>query len=210
MTVVYLIRHGESELNREGMFRGTVDAPLNERGRLQAEAVGRALLKADLDAVLSSPLARALDTAHAVALPHRLEVRTEKAFTNINLGVWQGRLKNEVAREYPREWELWTSAPERLLIQGGESVGEVRERAWNRLSRLVEGEFRGKTIAVVTHRTVIKGILAAVVGLERSYFWKFYLDPASYSVVRHSDEIGYHLYQLNVTTGVPASKPEVF
>ena len=210
MTVAYLIRHGESELNRGGLFRGTIDVPLNEHGRLQAEAVGRALAKAKLDAVFSSPLARALDTAHAVALHHRLEVRIEKDFSNIHLGEWQGRPKVQVAKEYPREWSLWVSNPERLLLPGGESVGEVRERAWKRLTTLMTGECRGQRIAVVTHRTVIKGLLGAVVGLERSYFWKFYADPASYTVVRHSDETGYFLYQLNVTSGIPPSNLEAF
>ncbi len=210
MTVVYLIRHGESELNRGGMFRGTVDVPLNEHGRLQAEALGRALAKARLDIVFSSPLARALDTAHAVALPHRCEVRIEKDFTNINLGEWQGRPKAQVAKEYPKEWALWVSAPERLLVPGGESIAEVRERAWNRMVSLVHGEWRGRRIAIVTHRSVIKGLLASVVGLEKDYFWKFYLDPASYSVVHHTEGTGFYLYQLNVTSGIPQSSTELF
>ncbi|MCU0611384.1 MAG: histidine phosphatase family protein [Candidatus Eisenbacteria bacterium] len=210
MTVAYLIRHGESELNRGGVFRGTVDVPLNEHGRLQAEALGRALAKTRLDAVFSSPLARAFDTAHAVALPHRREVCIDKAFGNINLGEWQGKPKAQVARDYPEEWRLWTSNPERLLVPGGESVGEVRERAWRRLAALVTGECRGQRIAIVTHRTVIKAVLGAVLGLDRDYFWKFYLDPASYTVVMHSDEAGFYLYQMNVTTVIPPSAMEVF
>lgn len=210
MTVVYLIRHGESELNRGGMFRGTLDVPLNEHGRLQAEGVARALAKVKLDAVFSSPLARALDTAHTVALAHKLDVRVDRAFTNINLGEWQGRPKTEIAAKYPREWDTWVRCPERLVVPGGESVPEVRARAWDRLCALVGGECRDQRIAIVTHRTVIKVLLAAAVGLERDYFWKFYVDPASYSVIRHSDETGFYVYQVNVTTGVPASPHEVF
>ncbi|MBN1426310.1 histidine phosphatase family protein [Candidatus Fermentibacteria bacterium] len=209
MTFVYLVRHGESELNRGGMFRGTVDAPLNEHGRLQAEALGKALSRVGLDAVVSSPLARALDTAHAVALPYGLEVRIDRSFTNIHLGEWQGRLKAQVAKEYPQEWALWVSSPEQLLVPGGESIGEVRERAWHRL-RMVPQEFAGKRIAIVTHRTVIKTLLAAVVGLEHDYFWKFYLDPASYTVLMHEEERGFCIYQVNVTPGATVSPLEEF
>ncbi len=210
MTVVYLMRHGESDFNREGLFRGTLNVPLNEHGRLQAEALGRALAKVDITAVYSSPLARALDTAHAVALPHDLEVEVDDAFRNINLGQWQGKRKVDIARSYPEDWRLWTTVPEQFLPPGGESVGEVQERAWAGLVALTKRRHRDETIAVITHRSVIKTLLGAVLGLKQGYFWKFYLDPASYCRLTYRDDEGFVLNQVNISSGVPGSPMEEY
>jgi broad specificity phosphatase PhoE len=210
MTIVYLVRHGESEFNRRGLFRGTIDVPLNERGGLQADALGRALAKTSLAAIYSSPLARAVDTAHAVALPHDLEVVIDRHFTNIALGVWQGKAKADVAAQFSDEWVLWKTTPEKLLIPGGETLGEVRERAWQRVVQLAQHEHRGERIAIVTHRSVIKVIVAAAVGLETDFFWRFHIDTASYSALAYHDEIGFFLHQLNMSCGIPTSGFEEF
>lgn len=210
MTIVYLVRHGESEFNRRGVFRGTIDVPLNEHGGLQAEALGRALAKTSLSAIYSSPLARAVDTAHAVALPHALEVEIDQHFTNIALGMWQGKAKADVAVQFPHEWNRWKTSPEKLLIPGGESLGEIRERAWERVVQLVKHEHVGERIAIVTHRSIIKVILGAAVGLETDYFWKFHINTASYSTLAYSDEIGFFLRQLNMGCGIPTLGFEEF
>jgi broad specificity phosphatase PhoE len=210
MTIVYLVRHGESDFNRRGIFRGTIDVPLNEHGGLQAEALGRALAKTSLSAVYSSPLGRAVDTAHAVALHHDLEVTIDPHFTNIRLGIWQGKPKAEVAVQFPHEWSLWTKSPEKLLIPEGESLGEIRDRAWERVVQLVQREHVGEQIAIVTHRSIIKVILGAAIDLETGYFWKFHIDTASFSTVSHSDEVGFSLHQLNIGCGIPSSGFEEF
>jgi probable phosphoglycerate mutase len=209
MTIVYLIRHGESDFNREGVFRGVIDVPLNEHGRLQAESLGRMLARVQLAAVYSSPLARALDTAHAVALPHDLEVQINEAFQNINLGSWQGKRKTEIARLYPDDWSIWKTEPERFVPPNGETIGEVRDRAWQELSRLVR--FHEHTsIAIVSHRSVLKTIFASVLGLKERYFWRFYLDPASVSTVTFHVDEGFVLQQFNVTSGIPNSPKEEY
>jgi len=209
MTVVYLLRHGESDFNRDGIFRGIIDVPLNEHGRLQAESLGRMLARMQLSAVYSSPLARALDTAHAVALPHDLEVQINHAFQNINLGSWQGKRKKEIARLYPDDWHLWKTEPERFVPPGGETIGEVRERAWGEISRLARFH-EHSTIAVISHRSVIKTIFASILDLQGRYFWKFYLDPASVSKVTYHVDEGFVLQQMNITSGIPNSPKEDF
>ena len=209
MTIVYLIRHGESDFNRDGIFRGIVDVPLNEHGRLQAESLGRMFAKIDLSSVYSSPLARALDTAHAIALPHDLEVQINHGFQNINLGAWQGKLKKEIARLHPDDWHQWTTEPERFVPPGGETIGEVRDRAWAEITRLAKLHEHA-SFAVVSHRSVIKTILASIFDLKERYFWKFYLDPASMSKISYHEVEGFVLQQMNVTSGIPNSPKEDF
>jgi broad specificity phosphatase PhoE len=186
MTDIVIVRHGETELNRLGTFRGRADVPLNDRGREQASAVGAALKGEPLAAVLSSPLVRALDTARPIASEHGLEPVVDLAFHNIDLGEWQGAEKKRVEREHPDLWELWINDPDRLEIPGGERLAEVRERAYRRTLELVE-EYRDRRLAVVTHRSVAKLLMGALLGMTEGYFWKFYLDNAGFSVVGHRE-----------------------
>ena len=96
MTELVLVRHGETELNTAGVFRGRKDVPLNARGIEQAAGVADALADPPVTAVYSSPMVRALDTARAIASKHGLEPVLDDAFNNIDLGEWQGGWKEKV------------------------------------------------------------------------------------------------------------------
>ncbi|MBN2564085.1 MAG: histidine phosphatase family protein, partial [Candidatus Eisenbacteria bacterium] len=151
MTEIVVVRHGETELNTQGVFRGRFDAALNERGMRQAESVARALADPPLAAVYSSPLLRAMDTARAIAAAHGLDPVSDEAFNNIDLGDWQGVPKAAVKRDHPELWRLWMEDPDALRIPGAESLADVRERTLARAIELV-GRHEGHRIAVVTHR----------------------------------------------------------
>jgi len=138
MTEIVLVRHGETEFNAAGVFRGRADVALNERGLSQAEAVANTLSCTPVAAVFASPMVRAMDTARAVASRHDLEPLVDLAFNNIDLGEWQGREKECVRLEQPELWRLWKEDPDALEIPGGESLADVRERAYARTLELVD------------------------------------------------------------------------
>ena len=186
MTEIILVRHGETELNTAGVFRGRADVALNERGRSQADAVGSALSTVPLAAVYSSPMVRALDTARAVAAPHGLKPIVDQAFNNIDLGEWQGASKELVEREQPELWRLWRDDPDALRIPGGETLTNVRERSYTRTVELARAHPDAR-IAIVSHRSVAKLLTGALLGMESGYFWRFYLDNAGYSVFGFND-----------------------
>ena len=98
MTRIILVRHGETDWNKEQIFRGRIDVPLNSTGLKQAKATGEALKDWKIDAVYSSPLSRALDTAKAIAELHpSISFKEAEGFTDIDFGKWQGM---------PHKW-LW-------------------------------------------------------------------------------------------------------
>ena len=187
MTEIVLVRHGETELNTAGVFRGRADVALNQRGLEQAEAVASALSGTPVTAVLTSPMVRAVATARAVASPHDLKPIVDPAFNNIDLGEWQGREKERIRLEQPEPWRLWKEDPDALQIPGGESLADVRERAYARTLELVD-EYAGSRIVVVSHRSVAKLLAGALMGMESGYFWKFYLDNAGYSVFGFNED----------------------
>lgn len=184
MTHIVLVRHGETESNRLGVFRGRLDVPLNDVGRAQAEGLAAALAGESMAAVYSSPLARAWDTARALAGRHGLAPVVDEAFNNIDLGAWQGKDKSRIERDEPDLWRLWITDPERLALPGGgETLAGVRARSHRRALELVR-EHEGTRFAIVTHRSVLKLLGGALLGIEDP-FWKLYLDNAGYCVVAH-------------------------
>jgi len=154
--VIYLLRHGETEWNREGRLQGHGDSPLTERGLSQAVAMGGALRRAIGDAALpgyslvSSPLGRALATARfaaAVTGHDPAAIVEEPRLRECGFGSWEGEIYNEIEDLHPEAWrareaDRWNTQP-----PGGESYAQVAERvgAW-----LAEQDEAAKLI-VVSH-----------------------------------------------------------
>ncbi|MEA4880620.1 MAG: histidine phosphatase family protein [Synergistaceae bacterium] len=197
-TTILIARHGECRGNTDGLFRGRMDFPLNDRGRIQAEELAGAIAPLRPTVLYSSPLLRAVETAEACGRRCSLPVLIEEGFNNISLGPWEGQPKTEIAREFPREWELWLKDPEQLDIEGGETLSQVFLRSMESLNRLVNAH-RGETILILTHRTVIKPLLAGCLAIPSPWFWKTHTDTAAYSILHFDDLHGYSLYALNRT-----------
>jgi broad specificity phosphatase PhoE len=197
-TLIILVRHGECEGNIKGMFRGRTDFPLNGRGFIQAQDLAQELESFPIKYIYTSPLSRARQTAEAIGEQCEVEVKIEEGFNNIELGSWEGRLKNEIAELYPKEWELWINNPEKLRVQNMETLYDVQKRAKSCLDSLVSKR-NGETFAVVTHRAVLKPLIAACLNIVSPYFWKIHLDTASYSLLSYKENRGYCLIQLNQT-----------
>ena len=206
-TRIYLIRHGETEFNRQGVFRGRLDIDLNDVGIKQAGETGRALMGEGIAYVLTSPLKRAVATARTVSECLGVGYEADEAFNNINLGSWQGVPKNKVKQDYPEEWGKWTTEPEHLILPGGESVEDVKRRASVRIDEVIRA--REGAFAIVTHRSVIKVLAAHMLGVPPPYFWKFYIDNAAYSVFEYN-ESGFMLVGWNMSSHLSEKVKEVF
>jgi len=208
VTELVILRHGETELNRDGVFRGRLDVPLNEHGREQAEAAAEALATVPVAAVYSSPLSRAYDTAAAVASRHGLEVTIDEAFHNFDLGEWQGRPKERVRTESPELWDRWVNDPANLRIPGGETLDDVRDRAEARARELV-ALHEDERIVIATHRSVAKLLGGALLGLGTESFWSFYLDNAGYTIFGHNER-GFVLLTWNEAAHLGERVVELF
>ena len=197
-TTVVLVRHGECEGNREGLFRGRTDFPLNASGLAQAQALAEELNSLGITKIYSSPLSRARTTAELIAEKTGAPLEISQGFQNITLGPWDGKSKDFVRREYPREWEIWLSDPEKLELPGAESMKALQDRSFQALEEAVT-RHEGETFAVVTHRALLKPLLARCMGIGSPYFWRLHIDTASYSTLRHEKGRGYCCTLLNQT-----------
>jgi broad specificity phosphatase PhoE len=109
MTRVYLVRHGTTEWNREEIFRGRADCPLNETGRAEARAVAHYLQGMGIEKIYSSPLSRAAETAQAVAAAAGVPVIFKASFTDLDFGDWRMPLR-EVKKNIPKITEFGAAA----------------------------------------------------------------------------------------------------
>lgn len=202
-TKILLVRHGECAENREGVFRGRRDVPLSDRGRSQAELLAEEISRSFApSALFSSPLQRARDTAQAIGQRAGIPVVERSGFTNMALGPWEGHAKMFIRETYPEEWSLWINNPERLVLEGAETLDDVQRRAYANLEHLVRSH-EGETFVVVSHRAVLKPLLAACLGIQAPSFWRLHLDTASYSVLVHEKVRGYTCTLLNQTRHLP-------
>ena len=197
MVKVILIRHGETDWNTKQIFRGRKDIPLNEVGLAQAKAVGVSLSDIQIDAIYSSPLGRALETAKVLAESRSLEVELEEGFIDIDFGKWQGITHEKVKEEYESLYEMWLKNPQMVTFPGGESLKDVRTRSMEALEKVIK-KHPGKTIAIVSHRVLNKVLLCSVLGLELSHFWYIKQDTCAINRLEYKDG-KFYLTLLNDT-----------
>ena len=154
------MRHGATDWNKSRLAQGQADIPLNRKGRRQAREAAVALSSTDIEAVYASDLQRAVDTARPLAAEQGVEVVTDPAFREIDQGDWEGIHTDEIRRRWP---ELWGPARHLNRRPGGESPGEVTERALAGLRRVLEAHPSG-TVAIVSHGGTIRWLVAAAKG----------------------------------------------
>ncbi len=163
MKKIYLIRHGETESNRKGIFRGRLDIPLSPNGREQAADLKRYFENIPVDIVYTSPLQRAVETAETV-FPGHTPVK-EKWLNNLDLGEWSGMEKAIVKERSPEMWEDWVKRPESIRFPGGERLWDVHKRMSLFLGKVAYGD--DEIVAAVSHRSVLKVLIAFTMGMEK-------------------------------------------
>ena len=206
MTQIILCRHGETEWNVNEVFRGRCDVGLNEVGIKQAELLGDYLRDFKIEAVYSSPLKRALDTAKFVAQHHGLDIGVAEGLVDFDYGTWQGLTHREVKDRYKTLYERWLREPHLVRVPGGDTLGEVRKRARSMVDGVVSKH--NGIVVLVSHRVVNKVLICSLLGLGTSHFWNirqdvggftiFHYEGDRFTLIRHNDTS--HLKQIQQYT----------
>jgi len=150
MTHLCLIRHGQTDWNLEGRYQGQSDVPLNETGLAQAGSLITKLNGHSFNAIYSSDLKRARQTAEPIAKLLGLDVQIEPRLREINQGEWEGVLVDEIKARYAELWSQRTVDPASVRPPGGETVGEVAERVYAALDDIAR-LFPNGQLLIVSH-----------------------------------------------------------
>jgi len=156
-----LVRHGETDWNREDRIQGGLDIPLNEVGKKQARGIALELANTPIDYIFSSRLSRAYETAMEIARLHRLQVVTDSRLDELRQGKWEGMKTSEVRVLYPSLHSKWERNPASVTPPGGESVKEISQRTKDFLEEnIIPGQGTGVIVAHKVINALIKSILA--------------------------------------------------
>ena len=193
MTTFLLIRHGETDAVGREIMGWRPGWHLNANGREQAKRLADRLSHRRLQAIYTSPLERAVETAAILAAPHELEPRQDADFAEVRFGQWEGVKIGELdQREDLRRYYQFRSG---VRPPGGELLGEVQTRVVRKLQALA-AVHDGAEVAVVSHGDALRSALAFYLGIPLDMILRFEISPASLSVLEVS-EWGARLMSMN-------------
>jgi broad specificity phosphatase PhoE len=186
MTCVYLIRHGQTAWNKEEIFRGRTDVPLDGTGLRQAELAGEYFKGMEIHGIYASPLARAWETAQKIAKFHNLKVQPSEGIIDMSFGKWEGHPHQEIQKTDREIYQQWREEPHKVRLPGGESLEDVRIRAMAALGEAIRLH-PGKTVVLVSHRVVNKVLICGILGMDNSHFWQISQDPTAINLIQYKD-----------------------
>ena len=160
MTKLIFVRHGQSEANKQGYFTGHINIPLTEIGKKQAENTAEFLKDYKIEAIYSSDLIRAVQTAEPTAKQHNLKINTSKELRELNAGEWEGKKFEYLIQNYPESYgNVWRNDCGRSKADGGESVLALASRVYAKVNEIAKNH-KGQTVAIFTHATPLRVLSA--------------------------------------------------
>jgi broad specificity phosphatase PhoE len=188
-----LVRHGETQWNREGRFQGIRDIPLNENGQKQAQKAADFLKDVNLNFAVSSPMARPKETAEIILQYHpEIPLDLQPDLTEICHGLWEGKLETEIEADFPGLLQQWKTKPETVQMPEGEDLQQVWDRAiacWNDIVKIYGDSEQHQIGIVVAHDAINKVILCYLLGLKPEHFWNVKQGNGAVSVIDYLDGI---------------------
>jgi probable phosphoglycerate mutase len=161
--MLFCLRHAESTYNAQGRIQGHLNVPLSPLGRRQSEAVAAALAGEPIEAVYSSPLLRAVQTAEPLARVLNLEIRVLPGLIELNAGIFQGKSHRELAELHPAEWARWRSGDPDYAIPGGESRRDLMRRGRQVLEEILALGHR--QVVISSHGALLAGAMKALLDI---------------------------------------------
>ena len=201
-----LVRHGETQWNRESRFQGIKDIPLNENGRVQGKKTAEFLKDIQIDFAVTSSMLRPRETAELILEYHPdVTLESNSQLQEICHGLWEGKLESEIEAEFPGLLTQWKEAPETVQMPEGENLQQVWDRAiaaWHKIVEAYSNTDSPQTGIVVAHDAINKVIICYLLGLKPDNFWNSKQGNGAVSVIDypHGAEGKPVLQAINLTS----------
>lgn len=196
MVTICLLRHGETAYNADGnRYCGRTDIDLTDKGIAQAYRMKKLLKDFQFDAIFSSPLKRAKNTA--IIASGKEEILVDMRLIEVDFGQWEGKRAEEFQLEDPQSWENWLSAPEHFRAGNtGETATEIVTRLNSFYTELLD-KYVGKTVLIVGHNGINRFFIASQLGMPLKKYRKIVQENSALTLLTLSKEDGVHLLKLN-------------
>lgn len=185
VTSFWLVRHGDTQATEAGKLYTDYQAPLTEKGKLQAEKLATYFSQEKPDFIVSSPSLRVFATAQIISQAIHLDASKIEGLNEWQVGDWEGRTYLEVKKSEPVLYQAWSNDPIHNAPPNGESIIDLSKRASNHLAELI-GQYNGKRVLLVTHAGIIRSILVQALGMPIENFWRLAIPCGSVSKVDFS------------------------
>jgi broad specificity phosphatase PhoE len=180
---IYLLRHGQTNLNRDGKYQGAIDKDLNEFGKKQAELLGKKIQKFNIDIIYSSDLKRVMETSKIINNYVSTEIIIKEELREINMGTWDTLTVDErfiSDEKYAKEWHKHLSD---LPYPNGECGGDVCKRVMQVIEDIKKQQY--ENVAIVTSGGTISILLCEILGLEQCKRFSMDVDNCSISIINY-------------------------
>jgi alpha-ribazole phosphatase len=181
-TSIWLVRHGQTELNKARRYQGITNSPLTPFGLRQADALALRLRRMPFKAAIVSPTLRARVTAAAILGDRDAPILDDSRWSETNHGRWEGLTYAEVRARFPQESVARFADALHGKPAGGESLAEVAERV-NQGWRALLQQHPGGRVLLVTHATPIQLVLCALAGMSPALYWRWRIDLGSVTAI---------------------------
>ena len=169
---IFLIRHGETNWNKEGRFQGQIDIPLNENGKDQARKTSQYLSNVFFNKAFSSSMHRPYETAQIILQNNKdLEIEKIDSLIEISHGLWEGKLEVEIREKWPNLLKNWHEKPEEVIMPEGESIQDVSERSIEAFNKICLSQKDNDLTLLVAHDAVNKTLICKILGISCSNIW---------------------------------------
>ena len=169
---IFLIRHGETNWNKEGRFQGQIDIPLNENGKDQASKTFTYLKNISFNKAFSSSMHRPYETAQIILQNNKdLEIQKIDSLVEISHGLWEGKLEAEIRENWPVLLKNWHDKPEEVIMPEGESIKDVSKRSIEAFDKICLSQEDNDLSLLVAHDAVNKTLICNILGLDYSNIW---------------------------------------
>lgn len=180
MTNIYLVRHGETELNRKKVYYGWTDVPLTFQGKAQCQVIKEKLKDIIFDVVISSPLIRTIQSSEIITGLNKDEFKIYPELKELNFGKWENLHYTEIEKTYNEEWLKWAKDWQGFCMPEGESFNIFYNRIKLCFDKILE-KYKDKTILIVAHQGVLKIIAILILNLKVEDFWTFTFEFGTYT-----------------------------
>ena len=196
---IILIRHGETNWNKEGRFQGQIDIPLNEKGKEQASKASQYLEEIEFTKAFSSSMKRPYETAKIILKNNNIQIEKIESLVEISHGLWEGKLEEEIKRTWPEMLKNWHENPESVTMPEGESIKQVSDRTISAWNLICDSQQKDDTTLLVAHDAVNKTLICHILGLSYSDIWKIKQGNGGITVIDIFKNKNYVLSSVNIT-----------
>jgi len=172
MAKLILVRHGQTDWDKENRIKGSVDLPLNNDGKEEAQKISNELSKLKIKVVYSSCSSCSFSTATEIAEKHKVKVKKMKELNEFNHGIWQGLLTENVKKRYKKQYSIWRTSPTQGKPPKGETLRDAYERAVCAMHKIVD-KHKGENICFVSGDIVLSLMKCHLKNVDLENIWKF-------------------------------------